>query len=370
MSSLAAALVPTGVLPDLRIGHMDYFPDGSMYHSRDIQSLNPELFALAERFRQLVAQSDSLAFDLERRIVGTCLKTTQHELAEIGYELLRFIGYQCPPRHEVGEALKILLRVLSDMCMTPIVPTGRPLNVIGPDGFCEGELINNIIVRAREAFAHPHARSASLQRKREVAQELQRTEKLVAQLAETTAQVYATRRTLNCRLIEHASPHGPLRAITLEETARHWQRFKDALLAKPSPEALLGWWRKREYLSEVGYRYHAVFFFDHSHPLALQSLRAVNKAWELATDGMGIIREHPYVPSDARSWGSGFIGWGSETGRNLLISSLAKMISRDLYLRLEKSPEHPHCELMKVPKRKTLSRSIPGAPFTRVDHSV
>jgi hypothetical protein len=313
-----------------------------------------------EEFVDHVAKSTELPFVFDKTLQGTILKK-KNRLGRLFYDLLMpqygsaFIpdGFNrnlMPPasykigtgtqhRYEVSENLKSLYSVASTLNFNQISFTFNPMSVMSNDGVREGELINSFVIRLREAINRKGFKSNKAARKKEFTHHFAKSQRYLDRLYENSPSLFSVR-----IAIGYGKQYA---AMPLERANADLMKFFEPFeknLWKISP---VGWWWKREYMTEVGYRHYLILFFDgQSCPLPSIFLD-LQRHWLEVTHEQGLTFT-PIVP-DRDYQRCGLLPQAGFDNRDLLLSSIQRMLMRDIYLRLERSPKCDHVGMGKLP---------------------
>ena len=326
--------------------------DNQLVVSRDLQTFHPETCFLNELFVKSILKTKSSAFVIERSLAGPRVKKT-HELAHLFQAFAASPGNQPIPCKNFSDSDSLLSAVLTELNFRAYRLTGHPLSVIRSDGLLEGEWINDFIARVRQRAQAKAFQERTQPLKKQVTNNIRVTKTHLARLAERTPGLYAVRKTLR---------YAPMRiggSPPLEDTERHRQRFAHGLFTELPQLALLDWWWKRDYMTELGYYYHVVFLIDRQKTRFFdEPFLVLDERWQQATDGWGAVETHLSCPENPKSWGTQWIGDGNEPNRAVLLSSLIGLLRSDLYLRLPETTS-PHFGMERGPKAASLARATP-----------
>jgi hypothetical protein len=327
--------------------------------SQDIQDEQPLIYLeLVEEFVDVVSKSTGLPFVFEKTLEGTILKKT-NRLGALFYNLLRrphcinrvfnkFNGYKVSENFIVKES------IASDLKLACVSFTGNPRSEIAP-GVFEGELINSFAIRLREATQRKCFRKKVAERKKESTQSFTKSKRYIDRLKENTPSIYGVHMVV-CYQTEYAS------SITLEQSHTHLIKFLE-LFEKDSVQGLpVGWWWKREYLTEVSYRYHLILFFDGQKttydPKGLEYF--LGREWAAVTKERGLLIIPPFPESGRQHLGTGFLQQRNGDSLEYFLSSIQHMLMRDTFLKLEPSAIFHHFGMGKLPKLLDGTPKIPS----------
>jgi len=339
--------------------------------SQDIQN-QQSLFCieLAEQLAESAPKSNKLPFVLERSFTGTILKM-QNPPAQLFYNwlvqqnaiavnpdqvdpspfLATFKIGNCDhvqnkkSRYEVSENAKILYSIASDMNLHRANFTGNPLSIIGADGLLEGDLINCLVTRLREATKRGAFKSKVAERKKASTYTLTKTKHFLDDLYANRPCLYGVSMVL-CYQSEYA------KKITLKESAEHIMEYFKAFDTGLTHGSPVGWWWKREYMTEMGYRYSLIFFLDgQKNPYNSMEIQDIyGHHWRSVTKDLGAYFI-PFVPKrDHQPLVTGLIQQGYCNSLESIMSSIRLMIMRDIFLRLKGNQNFVHCGMGKLAK--------------------
>jgi hypothetical protein len=333
--------------------------------SQDVQDQQDLVYCLrlAEQFVECAAKSTELPFELDKTLDGAILKKVNRP-GELFYDLLRqqnanvgipgagnpyFSSFKIqnfdrlPFGYEVSEYASTLHFVASQLNLNRAYFMGDPMSKIA-EGLREGELINSLVTRLREAIKRKNFKTRMAERKKESTQNFTKSKRYLDRLYANSPYLYGVRMFLCYR----GGDEGPL---TLEESDKHLMKFLEPFETRPTTGSPVGWWWKREYMSEVSYRYHLIFLFDgQKKPYDPTLINLYSRHWVSVTGGEGT-----YVTPLVAEWGH----QPSETGLSQpqypdnwqsLLSSMQRMLMRDVYLRLKRSQKIDHFGMGKMPR--------------------
>ena len=336
--------------------------------SQDIQ-YQPYLITcleLAEKLVESVAKSAELPFIFDKSLEGTRL-IKKNRLGELLYELIakQNVRPESPNsveipfrfsvpfkienfdraqyRYEVSENLKILHTVASDLKFNCLNFTGNPISEIIP-GLLEGELINSLVIRLREATKRKSFKTNATVRKKDSTQSFTKTKRYIERLFDNNPYSYSIRMFMYYQN-DHAN------SITLEESDKHLMQFLKLLEDVLEQGNILGWWWKREYMTELGYRYHLIIFLDQKIiPYNPNLIRDFGYKWDSITGQRGAYYI-PFVPEwDYQQCEYGFYQQEARDNVPSLLLSINRMLMRDVYMRLHLNQRFNHFGMGPLPK--------------------
>lgn len=334
--------------------------------SQDIQNEQTiQCMEIAEQFVEKVAKSADLPFVFDKTMKGTVLKK-QNQLGTLFYQLLRLQngllvnadganwGFIPPAnfkiqysdkRHsyEISENVKILNSAASGMDLNRANFTGHPMSKLTADGLLEGELINSFAIRLREAAKQKRFKAKLAERKKEPTQSFTKTKRYIDRLYANNPALLGVRLVI-CYENQYLNP------IMLSKSHGHLMRFLQEIKTGLEGYSPVGWWWKREYMTEVGYRYYLILFFDGNkilnNPTDIQAV--FGEHWRSVTKNQG-TSFIPQIPNrDYERCGTRCLqGYDS---LDLQMSSIQRMLMRDIFLRLEPNPKSAHLGMGTMPK--------------------
>jgi hypothetical protein len=334
-----------------------YMGNTQLILSKDFNNrVSIEYMEALENFVDRAAKSKTLPFIFDKNLKETVLNT-QNKLGKLFYELLNkqnnifnqnpyLLNTIIPNNHriqhkyEVSENTAILHEVVSSLNLIGFNFTGEPKSKITNDGLLEGELINNLITCLQKATKRKSFKTRVEERKNEFSQSFLKTKRYIDRLCTNTPSLFGMQIVV-CYQSEYAN------TITLAQSNRHLTKFLEALEADLKQGNPVGWWWKREYMSELGYFYYLIVFFDYL-PIPTWFYDTYKDHWSSVTGEQGETFT-PNIP--IRDFQRG----GSEVPRlsNFIegfVSTIQRMFMRDIYLRLERDPEFNHFGMGKFPK--------------------
>jgi len=178
-----------------------------------------------------------------------------------------------------------------------------------------------------------------------VTQNITRTTRYFNRLSVNYPELFAVRMDFGYQL-EHAS------GITLVDTNEHLIKFVEAINAGLANGLQVGWWCKRGYMSEVGYSYHFILFFDgykisNHHNL----VNDLGSQWKSVVGDKGTFVSHAYDVNSPKTWATGFLQQqGYFSNWESLILSIKLMLMQDIYLKLHNGDKFPHMNMGALPK--------------------
>ena len=320
-----------------------------------------------EHFVDSIAKSSDLPFIFDKNFAGTTVKKP-NDLGELFYRLLgqqnkqianpkefkpysehpntfkiRY-GYSVRHKYKVSENMESLYFLAGELQLNCANFTGDPLSKITNDGLLEGELINSLVTRLQETTKRKSFKTKVEERKKESSQSFNKTKRYVERLhANNPFCCYGVRMVL-CYQNQYED------SISLAESNAHLMKFLDALETDSTLGSPVGYWWKREYMTETSYRYYLIVFFNTNYDLT-EIHNAYSSHWTSITGYLGwyfipIVPDKDYQRCNAIPFPQG----GYSDSLNSLLSSTQRMFMRDIFLRLESNKKFDYFGMGKLPK--------------------
>lgn len=308
------------------------------YVSRDFatQGLLENIIREQQYIESLEA-SNGVAFQLDRDRSRTWM-TKEYAAAHHFYHLIAAPKPNPPIAYRFGEVSDLLHEVAVELNIRGYMFTGNPLSIVGADGYREAELANAFGQRVYERKKNTVFKDRLNAQKRRIKQAIAKATRLIERSMDG-------RSLLRCERIELTfEPEWP--ELPLKEANKRFQRFLEALSEGGLPSAMAGLWF-REHLTEIGWRFHLVFLIDGMHPSSARDevLQELQKLWSQATKCRGHAFPLWGMQDQPRTWGS--------TGlliyvKSQLLDSIALMLHRELYFRLDTPSDMEHFGTIKL----------------------
>lgn len=336
--------------------------------SQDIQDqqLLIECLELAEQFVERVAKSTECPFIFDKTLNGTFLKKVNIS-GKLFYNLLRYqnesalnpggLNSQIRPsatfkiqnfdrvkfHYEVSEYSKIIYTVATELNLNSVPFSYDPMSKLGIEGLLEGEFINSFVTRLRDAMSRKRFKERATERKNEATQSFTKSKRYIDRLYANCPYLYGIRMSIYYRNERDSQ-------ISLAESNNHLMKFLEPFEEVSVKGIPVGFWWKREYMTELGYWYQTLFLFDgQNNPYDPQWIDLCGNHWASVTCGEGKYAI-PFVPEwDHQPSGTGF-SQQHQYGFESHLSSIQLMLMRDVYLRLERSHKYDHFGMGKLPK--------------------
>jgi hypothetical protein len=329
------------------------------FTSQDIRDKQTLLLMMAiEDFVDEVIKLDELAFEFDKTWEGTTL-TKRNSLGELFYQLLQkqkgcsllqniipstsctvqgnlkftelelwFKGHH----YEISENFKALCRVIEEVGLNRVNFNCNPISIVN-QGVLEGELINSLIIRLREPIKLKSFGTARDEQKKEAIQNFNKTKSYVERLCANHSTLCGIELVLYDQL-KQENPINIAQSHTNFMAFLDYDKLNDGGLG--TIDYPVGWWWKREYMSETNYYYKIILFFD-MHKTNCPIKPIIDKYysyWNTITNKKGY---------------SNFI-LDYTINFAPLLTKLQGMLMRDTYLRLEHHKQFDHFGMEKLPK--------------------
>ena len=340
--------------------------------SQDIQNVQSiACMEFAEQFVESVAISDVLPFVFDK-FQGEWILKEKNYLGELFYGLLRlqneivinsgdvkpFLKFSttfkirncdrklpAEYKYEVSENSKILSAVASNLNLKRANFSGNPMSTMGIEGLLEGELINSFVIRLREATNRESFKKKVAERNKKSTQSFTKAKRYIERL-------YANYPALFCVRIAVCYKEQYENMMLLEKSAHYLTKFLEAFETDLNLGSPVGWFWKREYITEVGYRYYLFVFFDGQKtlydPMNIQFV--YGSYWQSVTGNQGTYFIPPVPEMVYKHSGTELPGQGYSDSLESVLSSIKCMFMRDILLRLERTEGFDHFGIGKLPR--------------------
>ena len=348
----------------------NYLSNDQWILSQDIQNEQPiEYLEALEQFVESVAKSPELPFVFDKNFAGTTLKTPNN-LGKQFYDLLGWHNknvvnpdefkpypefqntfrirnnYSVRNHYEVSENMEIFYAVASDLDLYRAHFQGKPMSQLFNNGtvvLLEGELINSFVTHLRETTKRKSFKTKVEDRKKKSSQSFNQTKRYVDRLYTNTPSFFGMRMVM-CYQSQYAN------TITLADSDSHLKKLFDAFETESTLGSPVGYWWKREYMTETSYRYYLIVFFNVNYDLT-QIHDNYSGNWSSITRNQGrcfipVVPDRDYQRCNAIVPPQG----GYIDNLNSLLSSIQRMFMRDLFLRLEYNQRFDHFGMGQLPK--------------------
>lgn len=316
--------------------------------SQDIKDeLSLTYFEAVEDLVDDASKLDGLPFVLERTLQCIKLKKENRlgaKFCNLSRHPLYTNGvYDKINGYEASENFKVYESIARDLNLNRVNFTGDPRSEICP-GVCEGELTNSLITRLQETTRRKSFKMKVDERKKESTQGFTKSKRYVERLYANSPCLYAVE-----MFVYYRSEHA--KSITLEQSSNHIKKFWEPFETNSAIGSPVGWWWKREYMTETSYCYKLIHFFDlQKSPYNPLWLDAYGRHWASITNDEGAF----VIPLVSR-WDHPFSGPGSfhqdyRRSLDLLLSSIKLMLMRDIFLRLKRHKKISHFGMGELPK--------------------
>lgn len=334
--------------------------------SQDVQAEQSLMcLELEEQFVECVEKSEKMPFKFDKSMAGTTLNdkkpsnpgrlfyallSMQHgntiNSTSISPAIFRIRNYDGNQnKYEESEYSKILHKVASKLNLNHAYFSYNPMTRIGAHGLLEGELVNSLFTHLQVAIKRPGFQTKMDARKKESNQNFTNTKRYFARLRKNSPCLYGVRMTL-CYWGNET------KQISLKESDDHLKAFSETFNTPTSQNSPVGWWCKREYTTEAGYRYNLIIFFDGQkmsyNPML--SHDTYGPHWHSVTKGRGAYFIPPVPEKDCMSLKAGLLHQGIDDNVESLLLTMQCMLMRDNILRLKRSAGYSHIGMGKMPK--------------------
>lgn len=214
----------------------------------DTGQLNKNFYT-TEELVECAARMNTLPYLIDKNSDGSNLKE-QNPLGKLFYSWVSSfpINFNC--KYEVDENTKLLLYIASKLDLWRFSFYGNPNNLIDRD-LREGELINTFIIQLQKKLKSKSFQTKKEEREEEANQAFAKSERYINKLYSYYHNSYGVRMVLVTG-----------KSVSLKTSDLHFKEFLNWLEFKPLVYGgQIGWWWKREYMSEVGYFYYLIIFF-------------------------------------------------------------------------------------------------------------
>lgn len=335
--------------------------------SKDIQ--NKEFVAYmeaVEHFVDSVAKSAELPFVFDKNFIRTTINKPNN-LGELFYKLLddynknvldkgrfkscpeflntfRITDNRKPYKYEVSENMGILSDVASDLNLNRANFTRDPMSKMTDDGLLEGELINSFINYLGKATRRKSFKTKVEERKKESSQNFNKTKRYIERLHANHPDLDGVRMVI-CYQKQYAD------SIKLQESDDHLMAFLKALKTDSDStlDSPVGWWWKREYMSELGYFYYLIVFFQTRRD-ETEIDDIYNRHWSSITKERGKYFVPDVPDRDYERCPIILLRRRYIHNPESFLSSIQRMLMRDIFLRLEGHQKLDYCGMGELPK--------------------
>lgn len=349
------------------------FPDRIIWpRSQDIES-KPYLkrcMELAENFVECVIKTKELPYVFDKSLTEPPRLIENCPLGGLFYEMISIYTpnqfhssfltpqnpysldffYQSLEPYEFSENVKILQSIARSLNLQYLRFTGNPLSPLHTNCLLEGDIINSLVLRLREATKKGF--KLIIEKRKDYCRESFRKSKQYIE------RIYA-----NFPFFDFFEwrVYYTKKQEDLFESDKHLQQFLNLLKTAYEREVILGWWWKREYIREIGYYYSFFVFHDTQKDQDIAELYNYYKNnWYNLTEFSGNIVYPSYQPfiknTDPAIFRTNPIYHSGPL--NLALSYINLVIMRDIYLRLPSNPKIDNLGMGPLPKLSEQGRSI------------
>lgn len=276
-------------------------------------------------FVSRLKRTSSPAHDIRRTLKGIELPKIT-DFGQMTDTVLTVRDIETPVELDVSEETRLLDSAWNDHELHGYHFWGMPTRVVGPDGVTESDLANNYVHHVRELIASKRFLSRYQARKAESLSRAATIKRDIERVATVYSGLYVHRLDLDCGIGNEAGQD----AATM---IKHVNNFLTELEANESL-ASLGYIWCREFLEEVGYRFHITLFYNHQlTPCNETTVKTIGELWSKITDAKGRCFDAALLPSSHRAHGTYRVG--DSYAITALIESWRWLCMRNLLIRLK-----------------------------------
>lgn len=188
--------------------------------------------------------------------------------------------------YEISENARVLMDTVISLNLHKARFSGDPLLIINADGLLEGELINTLVIRLREAIKQKKFKTRFSERKKEATQRIKHIKNYIKRLCDNYPDLWYQELFFFYRINDFGIP-----SVGLAESNVHFSKILTVIHSNSSIcwDNPVGWWWKREYLTEIGYYYNVSLIFK--GPIEHYDLNAMERdfsyQWHEMTNNLG-----------------------------------------------------------------------------------
>ena len=313
-------------------------------------------------FVEQVSNTEGEVFTFEKTVSQVSLKKSSL-LAPQLYEIDFLCRWATPRNCLLSDHFSLFDRTAIDLGFDNAQLTRNPLSSILKDGLLEGELLNTFVSRLRSGSKRKSFKVRADSWRQNLSKINHSFRRYVLRLYENNPNTYVHR-------LDIGYIPGSFDQSFRSELLSHIQQFTDRLESDFS-ESICGFWWKREFLSEIGYRYHLIIFSTTMNYFNAQALNnQIVACWNDIAQGNGKC----YTPVNYRNIGIGAMGIHSI--REALLDSVKLMLKTQSYLILQPFQSFDNFGIGKLPKANpVMPNSFDGAtglytPFSFKSHGL
>lgn len=285
---------------------------------------------LMESFVSNTIKSADLPFVFDKTLAGTELL----RINSLGREIYSLFAtpYRLEfPKYEASEYAKLFLSVAERLNLAKATISNNPMAMVSADGVREGEYLNALVIRLREAAGKNNFQHNLKQRRIDCKKWASRTQRLIQRLLENHPGLCVF--TVDLQYQPHRTSE-----IRLRDAANHFENYQAGFESSLGLEAPVGHIWFRNYLPEVGYRTQLIYFVD---PRKMQDFRGVvtylADLWSEVTQDQGMA----------------IVPWLPERVTDQVVSAIKQAIMSTAYLRLAEGLQYmDHIGTSDIPNKQ------------------
>ena len=264
------------------------------------------------------------------------------DIAAKSYAVLQARKYKIElPQYERGIDTQAIDLIQKYLLIDPFRLTGQPLAFVNAGGLMEGELLNSFVSRLREFVKSKNFRINKNAQAKLINQSTTKVIRLIDRLQANCAGMYAI-------LLTFTISESTNTMVDLKPSKKLLENLVGQL-SEVYQAGLLGWFCKREYASNTGYRLNFVLFFNPQYVVYDDTTyQRICCIWESITAGSGRCFNYPNFLVDQYSSKQPL---NPKYGQHInLIAFIAKsMFKRDGLLSLKSQGQLPNFWLSDMP---------------------
>lgn len=285
---------------------------------------------LIESFVANAIKTTDLPFVFDKTLAGTELLRTN----PLGREIYPLLGmpYRLEiPKYEASEHAKLFLSVAERLSLAKATISNNPMAIVSADGVREGEVLNALVIRLRDAAGKKDFQHNLDQRRIDCKQWTSRAQRLTQRLVENHPGL--------CMFAADLQYQPNLTSeIRLRDAANHFENYLARFESYLGPEALVGHMWFRNYLPEVAYRTQLYCFVA---PHRMQDFQGV------------VIRLADLWSEVTQRQGMAIVPWQPSPVTEQVVSAIKQAIMSNAYLRLaEGRQDMDHIGTSDIPNKQ------------------
>lgn len=294
-----------------------------------------------EQFVAAIGESDTPAFTIDRNFSGKSIASQSKWAEGLHTSLLRIRLVPNNPNNQHSEGIQIFYDKYRELGLSEANFFGNPLREISADGLLEGDLINSLVIRVREALNSVKTKRAIDGRKEDTKTEFNTIKSYVEKIVNAAT-------SLSVQHIKLFYRFNPGANLSLQQSQRHIDDFIKGLGTKPEFSTPVGWLWKREHISEIGYRYQVFIFIEQWKNINFDELQLrIAQHWDACTNNIGECQTRAFVCNQTSYF---CLSIHEKPQTAMFLQDLQVMIYRDIYWRLTPNDRHPHYSFGEMPK--------------------